>query len=92
MIRVLLVNQIELMNNVIGSVIEDESDIKIIGQATNLEEALEQVSQADVVLVSTRISEDSAIKVTEALVKEKPSAKVLVLGLQESEKANSSLC
>lgn len=86
MIRVLLVNEIELMNNIIGSVIEDENDIKIVGQATTLEEALEQVSQADVVLVSTRLSENNAIKVTEILVKEKPAVKVLVLGLQESEK------
>ena len=85
MIRVLLVNEIRLMSNVIGSVLEDEPDIEVVGGVTSLDEALLLVPESDVVLVSTHLPEDGALKLTGALAEAHPSVKVLVLGLAETK-------
>lgn len=85
MIRVLLVSEIGLVSNLIASVLEDESDIEVVGRTTSPQSALDQVAQADVVLVSTRLPDGGALSLTEAAVERETSAKVLVIGLRESE-------
>jgi DNA-binding NarL/FixJ family response regulator len=76
----------ELVSNVIASVLEDESDIEIVGCATSVDEALARVPTADVALVSTRLPDNGALRITEAVVEENPAVKIVVLGLRESEK------
>jgi DNA-binding NarL/FixJ family response regulator len=76
----------ELVCNVIASVLEDEPDIGIVGRATSVEQALAQVPEADVALVSTRLPDNGALRITETVVEENPAVKVVVLGLRESEK------
>jgi DNA-binding NarL/FixJ family response regulator len=85
MIRVLLVNEIRLMSNVIGSVLEDEPDLEVVGGVTSLDEALLLVPESDVVLVSTHLPEDGALKLTSIIAEAHPSVKVLVLGLTETK-------
>ncbi len=87
MIRVLLVNEFQLISNVITVALEDEPDIAVTGQATSVDEALAQVVNADVdvVLVSTKLPDDGALKLTRSLTKSDPGMKVLVLGLTEEK-------
>jgi DNA-binding NarL/FixJ family response regulator len=85
MIRVLLVNEIRLIGNVIASALEDESDVEIVGGVTSLDEALALAPKSDVVLVSTRLPEGGALKLTSAIAEAHPSVKVLVLGLAETK-------
>jgi DNA-binding NarL/FixJ family response regulator len=85
MIRVLLVNEIRLMSNVIGSVLEDESDIEVVGGVTSFDEALALAPKSDVILMSTRLPEDGALKLTSTIAEAHPSVKVLVLGLTETK-------
>lgn len=65
-IRVLLVNQIRLMCNIITSVIEDEPDIEVVGCATSPEEALAIVRRGivDVAVVSTKLPAQGALELT----------------------------
>jgi two-component system, NarL family, nitrate/nitrite response regulator NarL len=86
MIRVLLVNQILLISNVMAAVLEDEPDIEVVGCASSLDTALALASKADVVLVGTDLAGNGALKVTRAIAEAEPAAKVLVVGLAESEK------
>jgi two-component system nitrate/nitrite response regulator NarL len=88
LIRLLLVNETRLMGNVIAAALEDESDIKVIACVTNAEEALQVVrSQAvDVALVSTRLPEHGALKLTSAISELAPSTKVLALGMTEEKR------
>jgi DNA-binding NarL/FixJ family response regulator len=86
LIRVLLVTEMELVSNIIASVLDDEPDIQIVGRAHSLDEALARIPEADVALVSTRLPDSGALRITEAVVEENPAVKVLVLGLRESEK------
>jgi DNA-binding NarL/FixJ family response regulator len=87
MIRVLLVNEIRLMCNVIASVLEDEPDIEVVGCAISVDEALAQATESDVVLASTRLPDNGALKLIAAMAEADPSVKVLALGLTESKEA-----
>lgn len=85
MIRVLLVTEMGLVCNVMASVLEDEPDIEVVGRATAVDEALDRASEADVVLLSTRLPDNGALEFTQAVVEKDPSVEVLVVGLRESE-------
>lgn len=86
-IKLLLVNETRLIGNVIAVAIEDEPDITVVAAVTTLEEALEVIRKQDVdiALVSTRLPEDGAIKLTRSIVELAPSTKVLALGLTEEK-------
>ncbi|MEA3439815.1 MAG: response regulator transcription factor [Chloroflexota bacterium] len=87
MIRVLLVNEFQLMGNVIAAVLEDEPDIEVIGCVTTPQSALEKVANEDVdmVLVSTRLPNDGALRLTGTMTEEDSSLKVLALGVSEKK-------
>ena len=85
MIRVLLVNQILLISNVMAAVLEDEHDIEVIGCTSSIDKTLALAPEADVILVSTDLVGNGALKVTRAITEAERSSKVLVVGLSESE-------
>lgn len=83
--RVLLVNEIRLMCNIIAAAIEDEPDIEVVGNATSIREALSIVRRGivDVALVSTKLPDPGALELTNAITHLAPGTKVLALGLTE---------
>lgn len=85
MIRLLLVTQIELIGNVVAAMLEDESDMEVVGTVTSVEEALAMAAESDVILVSPRLPEDGALELTTTIAERYPSVKVLVFGLAESK-------
>ena len=87
-INILLVNEIPLMGNVIAVALEDEPDIRVVARVTSLEEALRvvQEKEVDVALVSTRLPDQGALKLTSAITELAPATKVLALGLTEEKK------
>ena len=86
-IHILLVNEFPLIGNVIVAALEDESDFHVVGSVTTPEEALKivQESVVDVALVSTRLSDQGALKLTSAIAEIAPETKVLALGLTEEK-------
>ncbi len=86
-INILLINEIELIGNVIVAALEDEEDIQVVGCVTTPEEALKIVQEnvVDVALVSTRLSDEGALKLTNAITELAPTTKVLALGLTEEK-------
>ena len=56
-----------------------------MGRVTTYDAALGRVPGADVVLVSTRLPDQGALRLTEAIARDHPEVRVLVLGLAESE-------
>lgn len=89
LINLLLVNETLLMGNVIAAALEGETDINIVGCVISIDEALDIVreKEVDVALVSTRLPDLGALKLTNAITEQNPSTKVLALGLTE-EKQN----
>ena len=87
-IHILLVNEIRLMGNVIAAALEDEPDIRVVGCVTTPEDALKIVQDqaVDVALVSTRLPDQGALKLTSAISELAPATKVLALGLTEEKK------
>ena len=85
MIRVLLVNEIRLMANVIAATLEDEKDIQVIGSATTPEKALALTPACDVALISTRLPGNGALELIRTIGDNYPAVKVLALGLGDSE-------
>lgn len=87
-IRILLVNEIRLMGSVIAAALEDEPDIQVVARVTSPEEALKviQETEVDVALVSTRLPDGGALRLTSAISDLAPSTKVLALGLSEEKK------
>ena len=84
MIRILLVNQIRLLSNVMAAVLEDEPDIEVVGCATSVGEAMDLAPKSDVILVNTRMSDGAALRLIRAVADADLPAKVLALGLAES--------
>jgi two-component system NarL family response regulator len=89
MIHILLVNEIRLMCNVLAAALEDEADIKVVGCATSVGEALEILGRedVDVVLASTRLPDRGALRLTETITEAQPSTDVLVLGVTEKKES-----
>ena len=87
-INILLVNEFRLIGNVIVAALEDESDLHVVGCATTPEDALKfvQENDVDVALVSTRLADRGALKLTSAITNFAPDTKVLALGLTEEKK------
>lgn len=87
-IRLLLVNESALIGNMIRAALEDEPDLRVVASVTNAEEALKvlQEQTIDVALVSTRLPEQGALKLTSAITQLAPATKVLALGLTEEKK------
>jgi DNA-binding NarL/FixJ family response regulator len=86
-INLLLVNETRLMGNVIAAALEDEPDIHVIACVTNIDDAMQIVreKEVDVALVSTRLPDQGALKLTSAITELTPSTKVLALGLTEEK-------
>ena len=87
-INILLVNEIRLMGNVITAALEDEPDIHVVASVTDIDEALKIVEEnaVDVALVSTRLPDQGALKLTQAITELAPATKVLALGMTEEKK------
>jgi DNA-binding NarL/FixJ family response regulator len=85
MIHLLIVHEFKLMCNIIATVLEDEADIHVAGSATTLQDALDRIARGriDIVLCSTRLPDDGALKLTRALLKDAPQVKIIALGLAE---------
>ena len=86
-INLLLVNETRLMGNVIAAALEGEPDINIVGCVISMEDAMKIVreNEVDVALVSTRLPDLGALKLTNAITELRPSTKVLALGLTEEK-------
>ena len=87
-IKLLLVNEIRLMGNVIVAALEDEPDIHVVSCVATYEEALHVIQErkVDVALVSTGLPDHGGLRLTSAISEISPTTKVLALGLTEEKK------
>ena len=85
MIHVGLVNSIRILANVIAAVLENEPDIDVVGCATTIDEALTLAPHCDILIASTRLPDDGALRITQAVAQTNLPPKVLILGLAESK-------
>jgi DNA-binding NarL/FixJ family response regulator len=84
MIRVGLVTSIQILGNVIAAVLDNEPDIAVVGSTTVVDEVLSLAERCDVLIVSTRLSDNGALQITQSVAAANLATKVLILGLAES--------
>jgi DNA-binding NarL/FixJ family response regulator len=84
-IRVLLVHDFPVICNLVSAALQDIPDIEVVGCAASIQEAQElaECADIDVALVSIRLPEQGAFKITTALAQADPQVKVLVFGLND---------
>lgn len=85
-ITVSVVNEVQFVCDVIRKVLEDEPGIKVIASATTVADALKFIPESDVLLVSTKLPDEGALKLTKLVSEEYRDTKVLALGLSEKYK------
>jgi two-component system response regulator NreC len=84
-IRVLIVDDHAVVRSGLRHVLEAESDIEVVGEASDMSEAVleARAQKPDVVLMDVVMPGASGIEATPAVLKEAPAAKVLVLSMQD---------
>ncbi len=81
MIRILIVDDQQLVRQGLRSLLETMSDLKVVGEAENGQQAIEQVKdlQPDVVLMDIRMPEMDGVAATQQISRQFPQTKILVL-------------
>jgi two-component system response regulator DevR len=79
--RVLVVDEITLMGDIVANVLKDQPDIEIVGVVTSLAHARRLAAVSDVILISSRLSDNGALQFTQVLSARFPEARIIVLGL-----------
>jgi DNA-binding NarL/FixJ family response regulator len=87
MIRVFIVDEVRLTCDMLATVLQDKSDIEVIGCTTTVDEALPQLSECDIVLATTTLPGDGAYELTRIIAKNNLPPKILIIGLAESREA-----
>ncbi|MFN2228054.1 MAG: LuxR C-terminal-related transcriptional regulator [Anaerolineae bacterium] len=85
MIRLLLVDEIQLTCNILAAVLDAEPDITVVGCVMDGQEALARAGACDVILVNTDLGRGESLELLRIIKEAAPMAKVLMLGLIESE-------
>jgi DNA-binding NarL/FixJ family response regulator len=67
LIRLLVVDRNQAMRDIMRLVLGDERDMQIVGFASNVEEALQQLDASNVVLVSASLPEDEVCQIITAV-------------------------
>jgi len=80
--RVLLVNEAQLVCNMLATLLEEEDDFEVVGSATSVEEVLNGDWAYDLLLVSTNLPNDGALRLTEKVTNDgEANTRIVVLGL-----------
>lgn len=85
MIRLLVVHEVRVFGKVIAAALEQEPDFQVVGTATAEAAMLEKANACDVVLLCSSRPDGDVIALTRVLRKAEVRAKVLVMGLPQSE-------
>jgi DNA-binding NarL/FixJ family response regulator len=83
-IRVLIVSELQLIGKAIASILAEEKDIEVSGCVASSADALALAPQSDVALISPRLPDHGALRLTRTLSERFPALKILALGLVES--------
>lgn len=87
MIRVLLIDRVRLVCDVIGAALEGEEDIRVVGTAIGEQDALEAMENTpcDIALIGTSLPNDGALNLVNAIRKMDGDTKALIVGVPDAE-------
>jgi DNA-binding NarL/FixJ family response regulator len=85
MIRILLVDRVKALNEVMASIFATEPDIAVIATAEVAADALPYLDACDVLLVTDRLPDNGALKLARTAVGRSSQAKVVVMDAPASQ-------
>lgn len=87
MIHIVLADDHEIIRCSLRRLLEDEADIKIVGEASNGVEAIELVEQLkpDILILDMVMPGMNGIEVTTRLTKNCPGTKIIILSMHNNE-------
>jgi len=85
MVRVLILNEVRLVSEMLAMVIKAESDMQVVGVASSLKEAYKYINDCDVALVNVTLHGNGALEFTQKVAQDHEAAKVLITGVAENE-------
>ena len=85
--HIVIVDRIHLAGEALAIVLNKEADIKVVGVAHTVDEALEQIASlgCDLLLANAHLYEDSALYLIEEVKQIYPNLRIIVLGLADSQ-------
>lgn len=85
-IRILIVDDHSIVRKGLSNLLEDESDIEIVGEASDGDEALDMIPDVrpDVMLLDITMPRMSGIEVTKAVTQSFPTVRVLVFSMHNN--------
>lgn len=86
MIRVLIVHETFLVSNALANVLQEESDMQVVGLAANYEEALEQLNEStvDMVLVNANRPSQQLLSFIQSICRNHTDTKIVVMSVAET--------
>lgn len=87
LIRVLLVDDHILFREALVSLLETQPDLKVVGQADSIRDAITLTGKAlpDLVLMNITLPDGTGAEATRAILAERPEVKIVVLTLSEED-------
>lgn len=88
MIKIFIVDDHEIMRKSLQLILKSESDITVVGEATNGTDLLDTIKgvDCDILLLDLNMPGISGIELISELIKLKPKLKILVLSIQPEKK------
>jgi len=87
----LIVHNVTLISDLLKKVLEDQGDIRVVGRATTIADALDQLGKTpcDVMVINSMLPEEGegALALTRTASKQFSAVKVVITGLVESQTA-----
>lgn len=87
MIRVLIVEEVRAICEIIATVLRSEPDLAVVGCATDIDEAVAHLGGCDVAVVNANMSTEPSVRLVRGLRRLAPRVKVVVMGLARSQHA-----
>ena len=87
MIRVLVVEEVRAVCEIIATVLRSEADLEVVGGATDIDEAVAHLGNCDLAVVNASLTTDSSVRMVRGLGRLAPRVKIVVMGLARSQHA-----
>jgi DNA-binding NarL/FixJ family response regulator len=86
MIRVLIVHETFLVSNALANVLQEESDVQVVGLAATYEEALDQLNQSivDMVLVNANRPSQQLLSFIQSTCQHYTDTKIVIMSVAET--------
>lgn len=86
-VKVLIVNQANLICNLLAVVLKQEPDIEVVGAVTSVDAAIELAEQCDIMLADAELPNEGALILSREIGRKRPDTDVMITGVAKQPKS-----